>query len=96
MPNKDRVSYGVFDKDQYYVEEPLPNPVDFKRYYPIHFNPITDHYTEPATFYKNRNTADRGVLKVVGAPKLKVCEVYLKKFKRCEMINGKGKCDDEG
>lgn len=32
----------------------------------------------------------------MAAPKLKVCEVYLKKFKRCEMINGKDKCDEEG
>lgn len=62
----------------------------------MHFNPIKDHYQEPNRYFKNKNTADRGVLKILETPKLKVCEVYLKKYKRCEMINGKDKCNDEG
>ena len=47
-------------------------------------------------FIKNENTADFAVLAIEDKPKPKVCEVYMKKFKRCEMINGKGKCDEEG
>ena len=96
VPLKDRAHFGIYNKAGYYKEEPLPNPVSFTKIYPLHYDPNTQHFTEPKTFVKNENTADYGVLAIEEKPKPRVCEVYLKKFKRCEMINGKGKCEDEG
>lgn len=96
MPQKDRLHFGIFDKDKYYIEDPLPNPVTFTKIYPLHFNPIKDSFIKPKRYVKNENTADYSTLGIVEIPKPRVCEVFLKKFKRCEMINGKGKCDEEG
>lgn len=98
VPSENRMSFAPFAGRRFYLADPLPNPVRFSRFLPVHYDPVNDlEYKAPEPFFgaieSSGTQANFAVNTNLSLPI--ACTRYLKFYQRCKLINGGEKCGAE-
>lgn len=92
-----RLTFGTFNGNHGWIAPSLPNPVKFGGFLNPHFDPLTttEHPPDSRTYHTAGPIQDNAVLTFVPHKYPRACERYLNFYKRCVMVNGDNKCDNE-
>ena len=92
-----RLAFMQFKGHRFYAPDPLPNPIKFSRFVPIHYDALNDTTFTPADDFLEgmESSGTTKVSKIIKVEPIPVCTRYLSFYKRCAMINGADKCRDE-
>lgn len=94
--SNDRFNFVPFDNAVYSHPKDLPNPVKFSALLPAHYDPLSaDEPRINNNLGMKNGPHDSSVMGLTAKVYPRACARYLNIFKRCVMINGTKKCEQE-
>jgi len=92
-----RLAFSQFKSHRFYAPDPLPNPIKFSRFVPVHYDALNDTTFNPVDEFLEgqESSGTTSVTKLVKWEPPAVCTRYLSFYKRCSMINGADNCKEE-
>ena len=96
VPSKDRVAFVPTRHGRSWLADPLPNPVQYDTFLFTHPDPLEGDYETPTHNLGKESRGTYSTIGISGELLPMACVRTIRKFERCEMINGKEKCGEEG
>lgn len=92
-----RLAFSQFKSHRFYTPDPMPNPIKFSRFVPVHYDALNDSTFTPVDEFLEgqESSATTKTTKLVQWEPPAVCNRYMSFFKRCAMINGAANCQNE-
>jgi hypothetical protein len=96
IPSQDRSAFGLRYGGHFFVPDVYPNGVYFNKMFPTHYNPL-EAESRPAASWQiiDYAPAPHSHYAFTADALPKGCMRTVQNYKRCVMVNGKDKCEEE-
>eukprot|EP01016_Furgasonia_blochmanni_P021905 TRINITY_DN2401_c0_g1_i1.p2 TRINITY_DN2401_c0_g1~~TRINITY_DN2401_c0_g1_i1.p2 ORF type:complete len:321 (-),score=116.07 TRINITY_DN2401_c0_g1_i1:191-1153(-) len=96
IPTQDRAAFGARYGNQWFIPNVYPNAIKWDKMFPTHYDPLSEQSRGPFGLQNRKYAPGPFSHYVISADKLpRACVRQIQNFKRCAMINGDEKCEEE-